>query len=80
MLAGAGSNGAYSPLSTAAEIKELQAEYDSFRESSHQLEKELEDELSRMEQRARASEEEIRRVKEENRELKARLTRQVRPR
>ena len=63
MLAGAGSNGAYSALSTAAAIREHQAEYDSFRESPDHLEKEFEVELGRMEQRARASEEEIRRGK-----------------
>ena len=80
MLHGTGANGTDRALSAAtAFFQELQAEYDKFRESSNQLEKELEEELSRTQKRARASEDEIWRAKEENRELKTRFTKQVRP-
>ena len=80
MLHGTGANGTDRALSAAtAFFQELQAEYDKFRESSNQLEKELEEELGRTQKRARASEDEIWRAKEENRELKTRFTKQVRP-
>ena len=80
MLHRTGANGTDRALSAAAAFQELlQAEHDQFRESSNQLEKELEEELSRMQNRARASEDEIWRAKEENRELKTRFTKQVRP-
>ena len=79
MLHGTGANGTDRALSAATAFQELQAEYDKFRESSNQLEKELGEELSRTQKRARASEDEIWRAKEENRELKTRCTKQVRP-
>ena len=66
-------------ISTSA-MEGLQVEFDAFRESSFQLEKELEEELSRMEKRARSSEEELKRAREDVRESTARLVRQVRPR
>ena len=79
MLHGTGANGTDRALTAATAFQELQAEYDKFRESSNQLEKELEEELSRTQKRARASEDEIWRAKEEKRELKTRFTKQVRP-
>ena len=79
MLHRTGANGTDRALSAAATFQELQAEYDKFRESSNELEKELEEELSRMQNRARVSEDEIWRAKEENKELKTRFTKQVRP-
>ena len=53
MLRGTGANGTDRALSAATAFQELQAEYDKFRESSNQLEKELEEELSRTQKRAR---------------------------
>ena len=78
MLHGTGANGTDRALSAATAFQELQAEYDKFRGSSNQLEIELEEELSRTQKRARASEDKIWRAKE-NSELKTRFTKQVRP-
>ena len=66
-------------ISTSA-MEGLQAEFDVFRESSLQLETELEEELSRMEKKARSSEEELRRAREDARGATAWLVGQVRPR
>ena len=79
MLHGTGAHGTDRALSAATAFQELLAEYDKFQESSNQLEKELKEELSRTQKRARASEDEIWRAKGENRELKTRFTKQVRP-
>ena len=59
MLHGTGANGTDRALSAATAFQELQAEYDKFRGSSNQLEIELEEELSRTQKRARASEDKI---------------------
>ncbi|CAN0361499.1 unnamed protein product [Ascophyllum nodosum] len=63
-------------ISTSA-MEGLQAEFDVFRESSLQLETELEEELSRMEKKARSSEEELRRAREDARGATARLVGQL---
>ena len=59
-------------------LDEIQAEFAVFRESSAELEDELEKELGTVEARARKSEEELRQAKTANKEATAQLVREVR--
>lgn len=61
-------------------LDELQAEFAVFRESSAELEDELEKELGIVEARARKSEEELKQTKAANKEATAQLVREVRVR
>ena len=77
METGAWAKGNHSGVISTDAMEELQAEFDAFRESSTQLEQELEEELQRVEARAKSSEDELRQVKSKSREDKAGLMRQV---
>lgn len=59
-------------------LEELQAEFDEFREGSAELERELESELGRVEQRARNAEADLREMQRASRETTGRLKKEVR--
>lgn len=59
-------------------LDEVQAEFAAFRESSAELEDELEKELGIVEARARKSEEELRQAKAANKDATGQLVREVR--